>query len=85
MVLAWGTDSASLESILGVHSLGTMPLSSDNSMYFSRSSSGLPLSGNTLAIALKILFGGNKLFVARLVTSEASEILNNIQVLWKEN
>ena len=86
MVLAWGTDSASLESILGVHSLGTMPLSSDNSMYFSRSSSGLPLSGNTLAIASKILFGGNKLFVAKLVTSEASKILNNIlKSLWKVN
>ena len=44
MVFACGTDSASLESILGVHSFGTMDLSSESSMYFSLSSWGVPLS-----------------------------------------
>ena len=42
-------------------------------MYFSRSSSGLPLSGKTLAIASKIFMGGNKFFAAKLMSSSVSE------------
>ena len=56
-------------------------------MYFSRSSSGLPLSGKTLAMASKIFIGGNKFFAAKLRSSTVSEnknrhavTNNNVQV-----